>query len=169
MARFKGWTSKSIENMERAKNEKHVKEKNKGITLSISPDYIYQIQGAVKLLEPNIIIEREYRFYPKRKFRFDAAIIDYKIAIEFEGNIYPVECKNCKGKGCRSCNFSSKSIGRHNRGKGYSKDLEKYNLATLNGWRILRYCTEDLNKKNWEYYAANQIISLYYNIKHKII
>jgi very-short-patch-repair endonuclease len=62
----------------------------------------------------------EYKFDESRKFRFDFAIPDKKIAIEYEG-IYG---------GFRS---------RHTSVQGYSKDTEKYNLATISGWRILRY------------------------------
>ena len=60
----------------------------------------------------------EYRF-SKRLYRFDAAILEHKIAIEFEGGVW--------------------TQGRHTRGKGYLGDLEKYNLATVMGWRVLRY------------------------------
>jgi very-short-patch-repair endonuclease len=62
---------------------------------------------------------KEYRFHGTRKFRFDLACIDKKLAIEIEGGIF--------------------TQGRHTRGKGYLGDMEKYNLATENGWSILRY------------------------------
>jgi|SRR5690606_25550027 len=70
----------------------------------------------------------EHRFDSVRKFRFDWAIIDLKIAIEFEGIM------------------SKKS--RHTTVTGYSKDSEKYNLAQINGWTVLRYTV--LNYKNLE-------------------
>lgn len=70
----------------------------------------------------------EYQFNETRKFRFDWAIIDLKIAIEFEGIM------------------SKKS--RHTTVTGYSKDAEKYNLAQINGWTVLRYTV--LNYKNLE-------------------
>jgi len=66
--------------------------------------------------------EREYRFHPKRKWRFDFADVENKIAIECEGGIY--------------------SGGRHTRGKGYEGDCEKYNQATIMGWKILRYTSK---------------------------
>lgn len=63
--------------------------------------------------------QAEYRFHAKRRWRFDFAIPDIKLAIEHEGGIW--------------------IYGRHVRGKGYIGDLEKYNAATLLGWSILRY------------------------------
>lgn len=63
--------------------------------------------------------EREFRFHPDRKFRFDYAFPAHKLAIEQDGGIY--------------------SGGRHVRGKGYENDMEKMNLAVLAGWRVLRY------------------------------
>jgi very-short-patch-repair endonuclease len=70
--------------------------------------------------------EREYRFHPTRKFRFDYAIPSKKIAIEQEGGAW--------------------TNGRHTRGKGYISDMEKYNLATSMGWRVLRFTPEQMMK-----------------------
>lgn len=61
----------------------------------------------------------EYKFSDQRKFRFDFAIPEQKIGIEYEGLM------------------SKKS--RHTTSTGYSKDCEKYNLAQIEGWRVLRY------------------------------
>ena len=68
----------------------------------------------------------EYQFCKDRKFRFDFAIIEKKIAIEIEGGIY--------------------TNGRHTRGKGFSNDMQKYNLAIELGWRVLRYSPDQTNK-----------------------
>lgn len=68
-----------------------------------------------KLPEP----AREYRFHPDRKWRFDFAFPDRKIAAECEGGTWVQ--------------------GRHNRGAGYEADLEKYNAAALAGWLVLRF------------------------------
>lgn len=62
---------------------------------------------------------RELKFDEVRRYRFDWAIPDLKLAIEYEGL------------------NSEKS--RHTTKKGYTGDCEKYNIATLNGWKILRY------------------------------
>lgn len=63
--------------------------------------------------------EREYKFHPKRKWRFDFAYPQYMIAIEFEGLI------------------SEKS--RHTTIVGYTNDCEKYTEAAKLGWIVLRY------------------------------
>ncbi len=67
---------------------------------------------------------KELKFHNIRKFRFDFAIPSAKLAIEVEGGIF----KN----------------GGHTRGRGYMKDLEKYNLAITEGWYVLRYSYETL-------------------------
>ena len=70
--------------------------------------------------------EREYRFHPIRRFRFDYAIPSKKIAIEQEGGAW--------------------TNGRHTRGKGYISDMEKYNIATSMGWRVLRFTPDQMMK-----------------------
>jgi len=63
--------------------------------------------------------EAEYRFHPKRKWRFDFAYPQKKIAIECEGAIW--------------------TCGRHTRGGGFITDCRKYNTAAIMGWTVLRY------------------------------
>lgn len=75
--------------------------------------------------EKGLELETEHRFDKKRKWRFDWAIPAQKIAIEYEGI------------------FSHKS--RHTTVIGYMGDVEKYNAATLQGWRIIR-----LTAKNYK-------------------
>lgn len=72
-------------------------------------------------------VEKEYRFHPKRKWRFDYAIVDKKIAIEVEGGVWV--------------------SGRHISPQGFIKDMEKYNTATSMGWRVLRFLPADLMKR----------------------
>lgn len=73
----------------------------------------------------NLSPEREFRFHPGRRWRIDFAFPEHKIAVEIEGGIW--------------------SGGRHVRGSGYSKDLEKYNMLALNGWRLLRFSPQMVN------------------------
>ena len=70
--------------------------------------------------------ELEYRFHPVRRWRFDAAFPDRKIAIEIDGGVF------------------LPSGGRHNRGAGFRGDCEKINEAALLGWRIFRFLPEQL-------------------------
>src|SRR4030042_2050781 len=67
---------------------------------------------------------KEYKFHLKRKWRFDYAFIEQKIAIEYEGI------------------FSTKS--RHLNLTGYMKDCEKYSEAAILGWRIIRITAQML-------------------------
>lgn len=67
---------------------------------------------------------REHAFHPDRKWRFDFAWLDQRIALEVEGGIW--------------------IGGGHSRGSGVAKDIEKYNAATVLGWRIIRCQPRDL-------------------------
>lgn len=62
---------------------------------------------------------REHRFSKDRAFRFDWAIPALRIGIEYEG-------------------LMSEKSG-HTTVTGYSKDVEKYNLAQQEGWTVMRY------------------------------
>lgn len=55
---------------------------------------------------------------PPRRFRFDYAWEQHRVALEVEGGVY--------------------TRGRHTRPTGFLKDIEKYNLAASLGWRLLR-------------------------------
>ncbi len=68
--------------------------------------------------------EREFRGIPGRKFQFDFAFPRYKVAVEIEGGTW--------------------SGGRHTRGSGFKADCEKYNLATIHGWRVLRFTRDSV-------------------------
>ena len=76
------------------------------------------------------IPESEYMFAKelKRKFRFDYCYTKHKLAIEIEGGIW--------------------INGRHNRASGFIKDMEKYNIACILGYRILRFTIQDLKKES---------------------
>lgn len=69
----------------------------------------------------------EHRFC-ERKWRFDYAIPEAKIAIEIEGGVW--------------------IGGRHVRPRGFLNDMEKYNRAAVLGWRVIRVTPIDLYTKN---------------------
>ena len=65
-----------------------------------------------------LIPEREYKFHRHRRWKFDFAYPCFKLAFEVEGGLW--------------------ISGRHNRGKGFIADIEKYNTAAMMGWRVFR-------------------------------
>lgn len=67
---------------------------------------------------------KEFKFHPVRKWRFDYAIPEHKIALEVEGGVW--------------------TGGRHTSSVGFLKDMEKYNTATLMGWRVFRTTPDEL-------------------------
>ena len=72
---------------------------------------------------------KEFKFLGDRKFRFDFVFLLLQskikgVAIEFEGGVW--------------------SSGRHIRPLGFIRDCEKYNLAMLNGYIVLRFTSECL-------------------------
>ena len=69
---------------------------------------------------------KEYKFHPTRRWRFDYAIPEHKIALEVEGGVW--------------------TGGRHTSPKGFLGDIEKYNTATLMGWRVFRTTPDELYK-----------------------
>lgn len=59
-----------------------------------------------------------------RKFRFDYAWPLLQVAMEIEGGCF--------------------TRGAHGSVSGILRDIEKYNLATLNGWKVLRVLPQNL-------------------------
>jgi very-short-patch-repair endonuclease len=66
----------------------------------------------------------EHRFAAPRRWKFDLAFIDAKLAVEIDGGAF--------------------IAGRHVRGAGYRDDIEKFAEATCRGWRILRVLPEQI-------------------------
>lgn len=79
-------------------------------------------------------VEKEYRFDRTRRWRFDYAIPEHRVAIEVEGAAF----KRTTFKDKKTGQEVTVQGGRHNIGKGYIKDMEKYNTATVSGWKVLR-------------------------------
>ena len=77
----------------------------------------------------NMPFEVEYKFLKNRKFKFDIAIPNYMLFIEYEGMV-------------------ASGRGGHQTMTGYTKNCEKYNLAAVAGWSGLRYTT--MNYKSFD-------------------
>lgn len=82
----------------------------------------------VSIVRADLKVEcvREFRFHPVRRWRFDYAIPQYKIAIEIDGGVW--------------------TYGRHNRSSGYIADMEKFNAAASLGWVVLKFTPDDKYK-----------------------
>ena len=68
--------------------------------------------------------QREYKFHPRRKWRFDFAFVAQRVAVEVDGGQF------------------TKFGGRHNT----DADREKLNEAAAMGWRVLRFSPQMLKR-----------------------
>jgi len=84
----------------------------------------FETKLARELKALKINFEQEFEFHPKRKWRADFHLVGKKILVEVEGAIW--------------------SGGRHTRGKGYIGDMEKYNAATMLGYQVIRFSTDQV-------------------------
>lgn len=84
----------------------------------------------ILLLKQELGVEavEEHVFHEVRKWRFDVAILSHRIAIEIEGGVW------------------RQGGGAHSHPSGIIRDIEKYNAATIDGWKVLRVVPEDLTK-----------------------
>lgn len=80
------------------------------IILQLTLDAVYNVTGIKHV--------REHKFHEERKWRFDVAWPEVKVALEIEGGAW--------------------RYGRHNRASTFLKDMEKYNEAASMGWLVLR-------------------------------
>ena len=77
---------------------------------------------------PPFVTEHVFDSRTERKWRFDFAWLEYKVALEVEGGIW--------------------IHGGHSRGSGQSSDHAKFNAAAILGWYVLKcqpkqLCTMD--------------------------
>lgn len=79
------------------------------------------------LTEKKINFVTGYVFSSEHKYAFDFAILDKKIAVEVEGNIW--------------------HKGGHTSAYGVMRDCKKYNIAQLLGWKVIRIPVPWLNDK----------------------
>lgn len=75
-------------------------------------------------LELKTEIWPEFYFTTDRKWRFDYCMPECKIAIEVEGGAW--------------------TRGRHTRPQGFIADMEKYNRAVADGWKLIRVTPQQL-------------------------
>jgi len=66
----------------------------------------------------------QHQFHPTRKWKFDFAFVEQRLAIEIQGGAFV--------------------NGGHNRAPQQAKDYEKHNAAVSLGWRVLFFNTMQL-------------------------
>ena len=117
------WTTAQLQEWKERKNKKYTsKQTDKKSKTTKGNKQKSHIASMLKTLKLQGMIQsyaEEHKFSDKRRFRFDWAIPQYKVAIEYEG-------------------LMSEKSG-HTTVTGFTKDCEKYNLAQLEGWKVLRY------------------------------
>jgi very-short-patch-repair endonuclease len=94
----------------------------------ISPDYADVFVSIWAMLAPTNApsLEREYKFHPDRKWRFDACWRNYRVAVEINGGNWMAR--------------NGRAVGRHTR----QADYDKRNAAAVLGWRVLQFTPQAL-------------------------
>jgi len=91
------------------------------------PEYPYSVEGAPALV-------------PGRKFRADFAFPAQKVIIEIDGGVY----------GFRFYNRKTERVewrrGGHSSISGQLQDMERGNLLSAYGWRVLRFTPKQLEE-----------------------
>ena len=91
-----------------------------------------ELKVSLLLRSKGIKFKREVLYIKGRRFKLDFEIIaKEKIGIEINGG-----------------QFMKKS--GHNSASGLSRDYEKNNLGIINGWKVLQYGTEIVNKNPYK-------------------
>lgn len=101
---------------------------------------VLELIGHLRLLGVELV--EEHRFHPQRKWRFDLADVEKKIGVEIDGSIFNAE--------------NGREAGKHSRGAGQCRDMEKRNAAVVLGWRVLVYGPPHVRSGD----AARQIAEL---------
>lgn len=91
----------------------------------MTTDHANRLWRALSLFAPDVLAgcASEHRFHPTRRWRFDLAWPDRKLAVEVDGGQWMA------------------GGGRHNS----DADREKLNAAAIAGWRVLRYSPRQLD------------------------
>lgn len=78
------------------------------------------------LTELGLPWKAEVRFHHLRRWRWDFALPEHRIAIEIQGALW------------------AGRKGGHTGGKGMQRDMDKRNAGVMLGWRVLTFSTQDV-------------------------
>ena len=130
---MKGWTETNLENKKKAgtikgytmPKKKKCKHERGGriVTKIYLTDSNEKNSILINLFEWSqkraYTLYEEYFFTLERRYRFDGAIPEIKLAVEYEGGLF------------------QKQSG-HKSAKGIMRDIEKYRMAEDLGWKVIR-------------------------------
>jgi very-short-patch-repair endonuclease len=89
-------------------------------------------RNEASLLMEKILIElfgsavEEFPFALPRKFKADWAVVGERLLVEIEGGVFTRQA--------------------HGSITGIKRDMEKYNLAAINGWFVLRFRPDEIKR-----------------------
>lgn len=79
---------------------------------------------ATHLEELGEAFQRQYLYVPGRKYKADFALLQYKLLVEVQGGIYSKQA--------------------HGSVQGIIRDNERLNLASMLGWRVMRFTVQQV-------------------------
>ena len=142
-----GLTISDIEKLESAgkiRGYKAIGGKSATVALSVPKNQLPEREGIAYIRQAienrNIPYKTEYKFLETRRFKFDFALPQFMLYVEYEGLT----------KGSKK--------GGHQTMKGYTANTEKYNLAAINGWTGLRYTF--MNYKDFDMHFTDFLMNI---------
>ncbi len=85
---------------------------------------------------PMPALEHAFATGIKRRWRFDFAWLDERVALEVEGGVSP-------------------SKSRHKKTEGFREDCHKYNAALILGWKVIRADTQMITHGDHVHYVRD--------------
>lgn len=101
-------------------------------------------QAIVQCPEASVLagFKRNYRFHESRRWEWDFAWVERRLAVELQGGQW--------------------QRGRHTRGgKAYQNELEKHRAAVMSDWWCLCYTTDDIMKNDGALLAVREVMRAY--------
>jgi len=126
-------------------NRTQLKEMKKTMEAKVKINRYAKFEAALSHAARNLgwgEVVSELKFHPTRRWKSDFAIPSAKLIVEVEGGFW--------------------SGGRHGRGGGAIKDMEKYNAATVMGYALLRFTPQQANNL-----TALETISNWFDARRK--
>jgi len=129
--------------------------------IRLAPDLPPPVSGYAFAVEPQDYHPEAAALFGKRRWKFDRAWPNQKIAVELEGGRYgrTITCQNCgqlvrATRGDGTAGKPIRVLGWHARDERFQADIEKYNAAQILGWIVLRFTREDVEGMPFDMISA---------------